>query len=71
MATLTSLKLTSAQKSVNLPAVQVRCNKLLLRLAEQQQMARAQQAGEVFTRVRHQIPFFPVFDPSTLTKSST
>ena len=23
------------------------------------------------TRVRHQIPFSPVFDPSTLTKSST
>ena len=34
MATLTSLKLTAAQKSVNLPAVQLRRNKLLLRLAE-------------------------------------
>jgi len=52
MATLTSLKLTAAQKSVNLPAVQVRRNKLLLRLAEQQQMARAQQAGEVFNATK-------------------
>ncbi len=52
MATLTSLKLTAAQKSVNLPAVQVRRNKLLLRLAEQQQMARAQQAGEVFSATK-------------------
>jgi len=25
----------------------------------------------LIARVRHQIPFFPVFDPSTLTKSST
>jgi hypothetical protein len=52
MATLTSLKLTAAQKSVNLPAVQVRRNKLLLRLAEQQQMAGAQQAGEVFSATK-------------------
>ena len=52
MATLTSLKLTAAQKSVNLPAVQVRRNKLLLRLAEQQQMARAHQAGEVFSATK-------------------
>jgi hypothetical protein len=52
MATLTSLKLTAAQKSVNLPAVQVRRNKLLMRLAEQQQMARAQQAGEVFSTTK-------------------
>jgi len=52
MATLTSLKLTAAQKSVNLPAVQVRRNKLLLRLAEQQQMARAQQTGEVFSATK-------------------
>jgi len=52
MATLTSLKLTAAQKSVNLPAVQVRRNKLLLRLAEQHQMARAQQAGEVFSATK-------------------
>ena len=52
MATLTSLKLTAAQKSVNLPAVQVRRNKLLLRLAEQQQMARAQQSGEVFSATK-------------------
>ena len=52
MATLTSLKLTAAQKSVNLPAVQLRRNKLLLRLAEQHQMARAQQAGEVFSATK-------------------
>ena len=30
-----------------------------------------QELANVLTRVRHQIPFFPVFDPSTLTKSST
>jgi hypothetical protein len=52
MATLTTLKLTSAQKSANLPAVQLRRNKLLLRLAEQHQMARAQQAGEVFSATK-------------------
>ena len=52
MATLTTLKLTSAQKGANLPAVQLRRNKLLLRLAEQHQMARAQQAGEVFSATK-------------------
>ena len=52
MATLTSLKLTAAQKSVNLPAVQVRRNKLLLRLAEQMDSAKAQQAGEVFSATK-------------------
>ena len=52
MATLSNLKLTAAQKSVNLPAVQLRRNKLLLRLAEQHQMARAQQAGEVFSATK-------------------
>ena len=55
MATLTSLKLTAAQKSLNQPAVQVRRNKLLLRLEEQQQMARAQQAGEVFSATKLRI----------------
>jgi len=52
MATLSSLKLTAAQKSVNLPAVQVRRNKLLLRLAEQMDLAKAQQAGEVFSATK-------------------
>ncbi|WP_396442115.1 tyrosine-type recombinase/integrase [Limnohabitans sp.] len=39
-------------------------------------MTKGRHARTVFvsaklTRVRHQIPFSPVFDPSTLTKSST
>lgn len=49
MATLASLKLTSAVKPTNVPAIQVRRNKLARRLWEQVELAKAQLAGEQFT----------------------
>ena len=49
MATLASLKLTSAVKPTNVPAIQVRRNKLTRRLWEQMELAKAQLAGEQFT----------------------
>lgn len=49
MATLASLKLTSAVKPTNVPAIQVRRNKLARRLWEQMELAKAQLAGEQFT----------------------
>ena len=48
MATLTSLKLTSAVKPTNVPAIQVRRNKLAKRLWEQAELAKAQQTGAQF-----------------------
>lgn len=49
MATLASLKLTSAVKPTNVPAIQVRRNKLARRLWEQMELAKAQQAGAQFS----------------------
>ena len=49
MATLASLKLTSAVKPTNVPAIQVRRNKLARRLWEQTELAKAQLAGEQVT----------------------
>ena len=48
MATLATLKLTSAVKPTNVPAIQVRRNKLAKRLWEQAELAKAQQAGAQF-----------------------
>ena len=48
MATLASLKLTSAVKPTNVPAIQVRRNKLAKRLWEQAELAKAQQTGAQF-----------------------
>lgn len=49
MATLATLKLTSAVKPTNMPAIQVRRNKLAKRLWEQAELAKAQQAGSQFS----------------------
>jgi hypothetical protein len=52
MATLATLKLTTAVKPTHMPAVQVRRNKMSRRLWEQIELARAQQAGTDFTSVK-------------------
>ena len=48
MTTLANLKLTAAQKPTNIPQVQQRRNKLVKRLWEQAELAKAQQAGTLF-----------------------
>jgi hypothetical protein len=48
MATLATLKLSTAVKPTHMPAVQVRRNKLIKRLWEQMELARAQTAGTQF-----------------------
>ncbi len=52
MATLAALKLVAAQKPVQVPAVQVRRNKLAKRIWEQAQLAKAQQEGSTFAPTR-------------------
>lgn len=52
MATLSTLKLSTAVKPRNIPAVQLRRNKLSNRLWEQIQLATAQQTGTEFAPVR-------------------
>jgi hypothetical protein len=52
MATLATLKLTTAVKPTHMPAVQVRRNKLSKRLWEQIQLAKAQQSGTDFTSLK-------------------
>jgi hypothetical protein len=49
VATLATLKLSTAVKPTHMPAVQVRRNKLAKRLWEQAELAKAQQAGIQFT----------------------
>jgi hypothetical protein len=49
MATLATLKLSAAVKPAHMPAIQVRRNKLVKRLWEQLELAKAQQAGTQFT----------------------
>jgi len=52
MATLSTLKLSAAVKPTSVPAVQLRRNKLVLRLWEQCELARAQAAGTTFAPVK-------------------
>ena len=52
MAALASLKLGSAVKPTHMPAVQVRRNKLIKRLWEQMELARAQAAGTQFAPIK-------------------
>ncbi len=52
MATLASLKLSTAVKPTHMPAVQVRRNKLVRRLWEQMELARAQAAGTQFAPIK-------------------
>jgi hypothetical protein len=48
MATIATLKLSTAIKPTHMPAVQLRRNKLARRLWEQTELAKAQQAGTQF-----------------------
>jgi Na+-translocating ferredoxin:NAD+ oxidoreductase RnfC subunit len=52
VATLATLKLSAAVKPTNIPAVQVRRNKLAKRLWEQTELAKAQQTGTQFTATK-------------------
>ena len=52
MSALTTLKLTAAQKPTNIPQVQQRRNKLVKRLWEQAELAKAQQAGTTFSPIK-------------------
>lgn len=52
MTTLSSLKLTVAQKPTQMSAVQQRRNKLAKRLWEQMELAKAQQAGSQFVATK-------------------
>lgn len=52
MATLSTLKLSSAVKPTSVPAIQIRRNKLVKRLWEQCELARAQAAGTTFAPVK-------------------
>lgn len=61
MATLATLKLSAAVKPTNMPAVQVRRNKLAKRLWEQAELAKAHQTGTQFTTTK----FRTVADPDT------
>ncbi len=49
MATLSTLKLSTAVKPTHMPAVHMRRNKLAKRLWEQAELAKAQQSGAQFT----------------------
>lgn len=52
MGALSGLKLTAAQKPTTLPAEQQRRNKLLGRIAEQMELAKAEQQGTVYAAVK-------------------
>jgi hypothetical protein len=52
MATLATLKLSTAVKPTHMPAVQVRRNKLIKRLWEQMELAKAQLAGTQFAPIK-------------------
>lgn len=52
MTTMSTLKLTAAQKPTQMSAVQMRRNKLAKRLWEQMELAKAQQAGTQYTATK-------------------
>lgn len=52
MSTLNVLKLTAAQKPTSLPQVQQRRNKLVKRIWEQIELAKAEQSGSTFAPVK-------------------
>jgi hypothetical protein len=52
MSTLNTLKLVAAQKPTSLPAVQQRRNKLVKRIWEQIELAKAEQSGTTFAPVK-------------------
>ena len=61
MATLATLKLSAAVKPAHMPVIQVRRNKLIKRLWEQMELAKAQQAGTHFAPIK----FRSIADPAT------
>lgn len=61
MATLATLKLSAVVKPAHMPAIQVRRNKLVKRLWEQMELAKAQQAGTQFAPIK----FRTIADPET------
>ena len=61
MATLASLKLSTAQKATTVTGVQIRRAKMVKALAEQLALARAQQNGDSYAAVK----FRSVVDPET------
>ena len=61
MATLATLKLSTAVKPAHMPVIQVRRNKLVKRLWEQMELARAQAAGTQFAPTK----FRTIADPDT------
>ncbi len=61
MATLATLKLSTAVKPSHMPAVQVRRKKLAKRLWEQMELAKSQQAGTHFAPTK----FRSITDPTT------
>jgi hypothetical protein len=52
MTTMSTLKLTTAQKPTQMSAVQMRRNKLAKRVWEQMELAKAQQAGTQYTATK-------------------
>ena len=61
LATLATLKLSTAVKPAHMPVIQVRRNKLVRRLWEQMELAKAQQAGTQFAPIK----FRTIADPDT------
>ena len=61
LATFATLKLSTAVKPAHMPVVQVRRNKLVRRLWEQMELARAQAAGTQFAPTK----FRTIADPDT------
>ena len=61
LATFATLKLSTAVKPAHMPVVQVRRNKLVKRLWEQIELAKAQQAGTQFAPIK----FRSIADPDT------
>ena len=65
MATLATLKLSAAVKPAHVPVIQFRRNKLVKRLWEQMELAKAQQAGTQFAPIK----FRSIADPDTGIRS--
>ena len=61
LANLATLKLSTAVKPTHMPVIQVRRNKLVRRLWEQMELAKAQQAGTHFAPIK----FRSIADPDT------
>ena len=55
MSAIGNLKLSSTKRPTAMPAVQLRRNKLAIKVWEQIQLAKAQQSGTTFSVVRHKL----------------